>query len=358
MNRAGQRYCRGIVRNALCVALCMALYAAMPMAQAQTTAATESVRQYDIPAGSLSTALSAWGAQSDRQLVFAPDLIAGKQSRRVSGHYGAEQALTQLLAGTGLAWERVDGQTYTIKRKPQSPASTGQKRPSRPKAPPTATQKIVTLSTVTVTGSQIVGVHDIASPLQVYTREDIDQTGAGSVQRFIQTLPQNFQGGAWEGSVSELSGGGGANNGVGGTGVNLRGLGNDATLVLLNGHRIAPGNGDGNFVDVSLIPATALDRVEVMPDGASALYGSDAVGGVVNFITRKDYQGAETRIRYGGVTEGKLDEYQFAQTFGKAWGSGSALLSYEYLQQSPLSLNDKSWVRDKFPGPYDILPEQ
>jgi len=336
----------------------MALYAAMPMAQAQTTAATESVRQYDIPAGSLSTALSAWGAQSDRQLVFAPDLIAGKQSRRVSGHYGAEQALTQLLAGTGLAWERVDGQTYTIKRKPQSPASTGQKRPSRPKAPPTATQKIVTLSTVTVTGSQIVGVHDIASPLQVYTREDIDQTGAGSVQRFIQTLPQNFQGGAWEGSVSELSGGGGANNGVGGTGVNLRGLGNDATLVLLNGHRIAPGNGDGNFVDVSLIPATALDRVEVMPDGASALYGSDAVGGVVNFITRKDYQGAETRIRYGGVTEGKLDEYQFAQTFGKAWGSGSALLSYEYLQQSPLSLNDKSWVRDKFPGPYDILPEQ
>ena len=118
MNTAGKRYCRGIVGNALCVALCMALYAAVPMAQAQTVAATESVRQYEIPAGPLSTALSAWGAQSDRQLVFAPGLIAGKQGRGIYGRYGAEQALTQLLAGTGLAWERVDGQTYTLKQAP------------------------------------------------------------------------------------------------------------------------------------------------------------------------------------------------------------------------------------------------
>src|SRR3546814_20197723 len=99
MNTAGNRN-GGIVARTLCVALCTALYAtAAPVARAQSAAVAESVRQYDIPAGLLSTALSAWGAQSDRQLVFAPDLISGKQSKGVSGRYGAEDALTQLLVG-------------------------------------------------------------------------------------------------------------------------------------------------------------------------------------------------------------------------------------------------------------------
>ena len=362
MNTAGNRCCKGAVRNILCAALCAALYAPVSAALAQSAASGESIRQYNIPAGSLSSALSAWGAQSDKQVVFAPDLIVGKQTRGASGQYNAESALTQLLAGTGLAWVRVNGQTYALKQPLQSIPSdkksstdANRKQSSQARAAPSVPTK---LEAVSVTGTQIVGVHDIASPLQIYTREDIDQTGAGSVQRFIQTLPQNFQGGAWEGTAFNYAGGGTIDNRTQGTGVNLRGLGNDSTLVLLNGHRIAPGGVGGDFVDVSMIPATALDRVEVMPDGASALYGSDAVGGVVNFITRSDYQGAETRVRYGSVTEGNLDEYQFGQTFGKTWGSGSALLSYEYLQQSPLNLNDKSWVRDKVPWPFTLLPEQ
>lgn len=331
----------------------LAMFACTASAWAQQR--NDAPQTYGITAGKLADALDQLARQSKVQIIYPSDLVHGKTAPAVSGQMTWREVLQELLAGSGLEWGFVNDTTVVIKRSSEAAKPT-QGQPTS--ASPTEPQKVTELERVTVTGTQIVGVHDIASPLQVYTREDIDQTGTGSVQRFIQTLPQNFQGGAWEGTVSELSGGGGANNGVGGTGVNLRGLGNDATLVLLNGHRIAPGNVGGNFVDVSLIPATALDRVEVMPDGASALYGSDAVGGVVNFITRKDYQGTETRVRYGGVTEGNLDEYQFAQTFGKAWGSGSALLSYEYLQQSALNLNDKGWVRDRFPGPYDILPEQ
>jgi outer membrane receptor protein involved in Fe transport len=312
---------------------------------------------YGIAAGKLADALDQLARQSKVQIIYPSDLVRGKTAPAVSGPQTWREALQKLLAGSGLEWGFVNDTTVVIRQSSEAakPAKAQSTPPSHKQA---AKQKVTELEQVVVTGSQIVGVHDIASPLQIYTREDIAQTGAGSVQRFIQTLPQNFQGGAWEGTVFNYAGGGTTDNRTQGTGVNLRGLGNDSTLVLLNGHRIAPSDVGGGFVDVSLIPATALDRVEVMPDGASALYGSDAVGGVVNFITRRDYQGAETRIRYGGVTEGNLDEYQFAQTLGKTWSGGSALLSYEYLQQSPLNLNDKSWVRDKSPWSFTLLPEQ
>lgn len=324
------------------------------IATAQTATPTAN---WNLPAGPLDQALNQLAMQSKLTISYSPDLVKGKTTHGLSGAYTPTEALRRLLAGTGLTFDALNSTTFVLRpaSTPAPASSTGRNSKSESAS---HSEPSTTLATVTVTGTQIEGVHDIASPLSIYTREDIDQTGSGSVERFIQTLPQNFQGGASEGTVLGLTGGGTADNQVGGTGVNLRGLGNDATLVLLNGHRIAPGNVDGNFVDVSLIPVAALNRVEVMPDGASALYGSDAVGGVVNFITRKDYDGAETRVRYGGVTQGSLDEYQFAQTFGKTWDSGSALLSYEYLRQSALSLNDKGWVRDKFPGPYDLLPEQ
>lgn len=312
---------------------------------------------YSIAAGRLADSLDQLARQSKVQIIYPSQLVQGKRAPAVSGQLTWRGALQKLLAGSDLEWSFVND-TMVVIRRSSNTAKPAKAQSNTPPHKQAEMQKVTELEQVTVTGSQIVGVHDIASPLQIYTREDIDQTGAGSVQRFIQTLPQNFQGGAWEGTVFNYAGGGTIDNRTQGTGVNLRGLGNDSTLVLMNGHRIAPSDVGGGFVDVSLIPATALDRVEVMPDGASALYGSDAVGGVINFITRRDYQGAETRIRYGSVTEGNLREFQFAQTFGKTWSNGSALLSYEYLQQSPLNLNDKSWVRDKSPWLFTLLPEQ
>jgi len=130
-------------------------------------------------------------------------------------------------------------------------------------------------------------------------------------------IPQNFNGGASESTVISVTGGGNAVNTVAGTGVNLRGLGNDSTLVLVNGHRVAPGNLFGNFVDISSIPLYAVERVEVVTDGASAIYGSDAVGGVVNIILGRNLDGAETRARYGRVTNGSTHERKSARQ--SAW---------------------------------------
>src|SRR5690606_7557618 len=138
-----------------------------------------------------------------------------------------------------------------------------------------------------------------------------------------------------------------------GSGVNLRGMGNAATLVLLNGQRLAPA-GTGNFVDVGMIPASAIDRVEVLTDGASAIYGSDAVGGVVTFVLREDFEGGDTRIRYGTVTEGSSSEYRVSQTLGRAWSSGSFLGSYEFYKREALNTEARAATR-MAPDPSDIF---
>ncbi|HKT73091.1 MAG TPA: TonB-dependent receptor [Steroidobacteraceae bacterium] len=208
-----------------------------------------------------------------------------------------------------------------------------------------------------VTGTHIRGSTDSAFPITVYNRDVIAASGASTLQEFIQKIPQNFNGGASETTMNSTSGGGGTANVVDATGVNLRGLGNDSSLVLVNGHRVAPGNTEGNFVDISMIPLYAVERVEVVTDGASAIYGSDAVGGVVNIILGRNLDGAETRARYGSVTDGATKEKQVGQTLGHSWDSGSAQLIYEYLDRTPLSASSRSYTQSAS-EPFMLLPEQ
>src|SRR5690606_7738103 len=107
----------------------------------------------------------------------------------------------------------------------------------------------------------------------------------------------------------------------GGSTPNLRGLGPGSTLTLINGHRLGY-DGLGGAVDISLIPLDALERIEVVMDGSSAVYGSDAIAGVVNFITRKDYTGARSTASIGSATQGGGLDRRFSQMFGHAWNEG------------------------------------
>ena len=208
-----------------------------------------------------------------------------------------------------------------------------------------------------VTGTHIRGSTDSAFPITIYNRDVLESSGASTLQEFIQKIPQNFNGGASENTIVSVTGGGNADNKVDATGVNLRGLGNDSTLVLINGHRVAPGNTDGNFVDLSMIPLYAVERVEVVTDGASAIYGSDAVGGVVNIILGRNLDGAETRVRYGTVTSGSAREKQVGQTLGHSWDTGSVQLIYDYLDRTPLGANTRSYSQAAI-EPFMLLPEQ
>ena len=157
-------------------------------------------------------------------------------------------------------------------------------------------ESIVRLEKVEVTGSHIARTEiESALPVQVITREDIDRSGSTTVAEMMAKVSANIVG--MNDRMSSL--------GAGVTGlssVNLRGIGDGSTLVLLNGRRVANYAFDGGAVDVNSIPLSAVERIEILKDGASAIYGADAIAGVVNFILRKDFQGLEATA-YGGWTE-------------------------------------------------------
>ena len=151
------------------------------------------------------------------------------------------------------------------------------------------------LDKVVVTGSNIPRTDtETAAPVQVITAAEIERSGKQSVGEYLQNLTVNGQG-----SLPKSFNGFAA----GGSGVSLRGLGAGSTLVLLNGRRIAPhglaDDGQKVFTDLSTIPMEAVQTIEVLKDGASAIYGSDAIAGVVNIILKSSYRGFAARASYG-----------------------------------------------------------
>src|SRR3984957_2670529 len=331
----------------------------------------------NIDAQPIRAALKALGEQTGLQILYRSEDLStnGITTPRIAGELSAQEALDRLLVNTGLKYEFINKHTVRISAaRPLSstPSPDSQSRLAQADSPssqhtdntnvPTSASSTsepdkTNLEEIVVTGTHIRGSTDLATPVLVYSRADIDQTGLGTVQAFIQSLPQNFNGGASDSTIASIAGGGNAANAVSGTGVNLRGLGNDATLVLINGQRVAPGNTSGNFVDISLIPLSAVERIEIVTDGASAIYGSDAVGGVVNFILRRDLDGAESRVRYGTDAQGGTHETELGQTLGRKWSDGSALLSYEFLDRTPLTGTDRSYTQTLI-EPFTLLPAQ
>ena len=208
------------------------------------------------------------------------------------------------------------------------------------------------LEEVVVTGTYIRGVAP-ASPVTIVTSADIENSGASTAGEVLRELPESFAGG--QQSTIGTNGAGpyqNLSNFNYSDSANLRGFGSNSTLVLINGHR-APVTGLQDSVDISAVPLPAIDRVEVVTDGASALYGSDAVGGVVNFILKKDYAGAESRAEFGIPTNGGGFSQRYGQLFGTTWEGGSALVSYQYRDQQGLYGSQRDWYTG--PNPMSLL---
>lgn len=346
-----------ILRRNLCrAALAMAIAVGLPARDviAQTADSTIS---YNLPAADLDSTLQRFAEQSGLQVLYRRDLVAGKRSVSLQGTLSVGAALDKLLAGTGLVWERANDNTAIIKAANENVPPV--RKEAKPDAPSDEAQQppVADLETMIVTGTNIRGASGLSSPIIAFDSEEIAQSGVATVQQFFEKLPQNFGSGA--------NAGNNANSGLDrdvtvnygrGSGINLRGLGTGTTLTLLNGRRIAASN-QFQYVDISLIPLSAVERIEVLTDGASAIYGSDAIGGVVNIVLRKDFDGYETRLRYGSITTGGLKEYQAGQTGGWNWERGHALLSYEYLSQDNLEAAEKSFSRDAPYQPYDLYPQ-
>jgi iron complex outermembrane recepter protein len=161
-------------------------------------------------------------------------------------------------------------------------------------ATPVWAQQGNTLERVEITGSSIKRVQtEGATPVQTITRQEIDRAGIISAEQLVSRITANGTGADNLSSNVGIQLGTTDRNNNGNSSANLRGLGSSSTLVLLNGRRIAAHGAKGNSVDLNWIPLAAVERVEVLKDGASAVYGTDAIGGVINFILRKDYSGFE-----------------------------------------------------------------
>lgn len=193
---------------------------------------------------------------------------------------------------------------------------------------------------IVVTGSLIRSRQDqTPSPLDVVSAADIQAQGARDISDVVVALPVNT------GSQfnSDVQGQGGT---LGTSNVNLRGLGLNSTLILLNGRRQTEyglNNADGvTFVDVnSLVPLIAVQEVAVLKDGAAATYGSDAVAGVVNFITRDRFEGAEFQVGYQATTDDNQTDFTAAGIFGKAGSNWRLMGAFSYLDRTDLSAADR-----------------
>ena len=324
---------------------------------------------FDIAAQSVEAALLEFSKQADVQVMVGTLSLNGQKSEGVKGKLSVTQALEQLLKDTGLEYE-AKGNTVTVKsvknaranavvmtladgvRLASSDARGEAARNGEAPGAPASEAEMETLDEVVVTGTHIRGGPTF-SPVLTFTDVQIQETGFATLQDWLDTLPQNF-------SSLPNEEGGGVGNFNRGTAVNLRGLGAGATLVLINGRRQSASGLDGDFVDISAIPTSAIDRVEVLTDGASALYGSDAIGGVVNIVLRKDYEGAETRGRFASA-KGSVDETVVSQILGTNWSTGNVLLNYQHYERSALHYEDRDYTAsaDKTSfGGTDFRPNQ
>ncbi|HEY1215032.1 MAG TPA: TonB-dependent receptor, partial [Bryobacteraceae bacterium] len=310
-----------------------------------------------IQAGPLDEALSRWADQTGLRYFKNGNLGRGAGSPGASGSYAPGKALDVLLANTGLTYIIINDRTIRIVPLPaaDSGTSAGPSRKSRSGDP---VVDETSLEEVLVTGSHIPGTSP--APLRVFTRDDIDRSGAANAEEFVALLTQSYSTGQSEfGSLRTLGTGFSRVNPGFGTGPDLRGLGASSTLVLLNGHRLAH-SGYDDFVDVSMIPSDAIERVEVLTDGASAIYGSDAVGGVVNFLLRHDYTMKESALKAGTSTHGDARSYDVYQAVGTHWSSGGAMASMQFQDRGSISNQDRDFSRrdanDLLYGPRDLVP--
>lgn len=302
---------------------------ALGLAVASTSAAFAQTPKvaFDIPAENAAKALKDFAAQADIQILFPFDIAERAQAPAIKGSYTREEVLALILAATDLEIGSQSKDTIALREAPKNA---------------TAQAADAQMTEVIITGTHIRGGNP-TSPVHTVTRKEIEQSGYSQIGDVMRSLPENFSGGQNPGVLAANSTNNANLNATNASAANLRGLGSDATLVLVNGHRLAS---DYAFqgVDMSGIPLSAVQRVEIVPDGASALYGSDAVAGVINIILRKNFVGGEVSARVAGATQGGASERTYSILKGWASADGYFLANYEYSKLGAMHAGDRDFT--------------
>lgn len=376
------------LKTALLVGACLSLIAATAQAQNDPVA-------FDIEAQDLGGALTEFGIQSGQEIYFVEADVRGKRTAGVEGEIKPSEALEVILNGTQIPFTTDENGTVLVGNeyvrevnliRTNAPTPNQNQRSSlgegsqgeqsfrlaqeveEEAASQVSAEEVVDVvdqdgdedrevDEVVATGTNIRGISADSSPSLVFTKEDIEISGVSTLPEFIRTLPQSFGGGAQSAVLDIPNDDASRQNPFAGSSINLRGIGTGTALVLLNGKRLAPSGGVGGFVDISMIPLSAIDRIEIVSDGASAIYGADAVSGVVNIVLRDDYTGVETFAGFGSDSGGDVIEYRAGASFGRSWSGGNLIASYEYSDRDALDSANRDFASDS-PSPNDLLPKQ
>jgi len=330
------------------LSLFVALGSAATVLAASPSAGTDAgTHAFHISAGPLAEALHQFIAQSGLQVLYDPALVEGHATAGIDSVSSSRAALDALLRNTGLVYEFTDSGTVVIKRAP----ATAKPRGAEARQPPAAEDAAspVTLQAVTVTGSRLAAA-SIEGPqeVKVYSSRQIAESGQKTVGDFLNTLSMVAT------NVTEA----GLDSYTGAQTVRLRGLPIGSTLVLLDG-RVVGGSAanqfHGNPFNLNFIPVSAVERIEVVPEAASAVYGSDAIGGVVNIILRKDLDGGELALTAGRPTEGGYDDSTVSFALGKNFSRGNVTTVGSFQDRSQLAAAERGLTANqdyrRFGGP-------
>ncbi|MBN8553520.1 MAG: TonB-dependent receptor [Caulobacterales bacterium] len=258
-------------------------------------AAAAQTRSFDVAAGELQIALESYARQAGIQLVYRIEDIRGLRTRGVHGEADAEAALARLLADTGLTIQRdTSGAIAIVHGAPQD----------SPEA------DAATVDDVVVTGSRLRSTFDSPTPVVAIEREELLEQGYMDVAEALTDTPGIQESGSLANSQT-------ATHANGLSTVDLRGLGTNRTLTLIDGHRTVSNSVSSNTVSLSTIPELFIDRIEVTTGGGSAIYGADAIAGVVNVITQRNLQGVRARIVAGSTSDGGGDSVEYSIAAGQ-----------------------------------------
>lgn len=304
--------------------------------------AQEARHTFNIPAGDAVTSLQAFAQQSGKQVLFPFEAATGKRTPAVTGDVADAEALARLAKAAGLVVQSDDGKTITL-------------RPAQAELPQSAsvgagasTDEAQIVEAVVVVGSQIEGARTTgALPVTVVGEKEIIATGAVSGDELFRSIPQagdvQFQEARTTGNLNDARGDVSS--------LNLRSLGTGNTLALLNGRRavLAPGTQTENLVPVQTVntnafPVAGVKRVEVLLDGAAAIYGTDAVAGVVNTVLDTKFQGLRVEAQVGGSEGTGYREGTFNVKAGTRLEDGTRLTFFgSYTGHSRLMASERDY---------------
>lgn len=319
---------------------------------------------FDIPAQSLSNALTQFGRDTGVEIVFSPEAVVQKTSNAVKGDFRREKAIALLLIGTGLTFritstgalivdaplgprasgDAIDQTDISVRVAQSNSTSTQPEEANNPTSLKNATPlpgfssrdgaDKSALEEVIVTGSRIPHGSEGPQQVKVFGRQQIEQSGQTSVASFLSTLPDV--------SVAAVDNTFQTANGA--STVQLHGLPMGTTLILINGRRVEVNGLEAsntfNVFDLNDIPLAAVERVEVVSEGSSAVYGSDAIAGVINIILKTNFDGLEAGTKYGFANG--TDEWDSSLAWGQRFDKGSFSIIGSFQARSELQGIERS----------------